>query len=347
MTTKQGKVKIAVKFISSFFISVSMNANNSLKQAAFTIHDENIKSVSIGLDFACVLKLDGKVKCWENEPDRDIPIEIEDRKFKKLEAGLSSSCAIDKEDNLHCWGWKRTKIKSMLKEVNVKKVKDVGVMRHFIVGIHKDGSLFLFTNRNYNFEERHLPFNKKENKFKSVQAGWSHYCGLREDETLFCGSIYPRKYDTSFGKRNDYGQSDIPKNLKNKKMKKVSVGAYHTCVISADDELSCWGNGKYKQSHVPKILKKQKIKSIYSGGNRNCAVPADKQLVCWGERSYDVGTKDYNAIPNNFKNTTFKNISLSKNETCGVTESDKLACWGFNKNKHLIDIERIKKAIKD
>ena len=62
----------------------------------------------------------------------------------------------------------------------------------------------------------------------------------------------------------------------------IKKGHVHTCGITTDGAVSCWGGNSDGQSRAPSGT----FKSVSAGSDFTCAVRADSTVVCWGYDYY-------------------------------------------------------------
>ena len=65
---------------------------------------------------------------------------------------------------------------------------------------------------------------------------------------------------------NGYNKCDIPNDIKNKKIKRISLGLYHSALLFEDGSAVMFGDNRYKQCDIPNDVKNKKIKRISLGG---------------------------------------------------------------------------------
>lgn len=113
----------------------------------------------------------------------------------------------------------------------------------------------------------------------------------------------------------------------------VAPGAYHTCGLTQDGDIYCWGSnsdgelgtGTGGNSWRPVLVAgERKYTSVSSGYARSCALAADGQLFCWG--------RGYGPAPRGVSGPKLTVISLGVTDenTCGLTASGAAYCWGEN-----------------
>ena len=139
--------------------------------------------------------------------------------------------------------------------------------------------------------------------FKAVNAGGTHSCAIRTDDTITCWG------------RNSSGQTDAPAGV----FKAVSAGDSHSCGIRADDTISCWGNNFSGQADAPA----GGFKAVGAGAWHSCAIRPDNTITCWGDNSFGQVDAPTGA---------FKTVSAGFLHSCGIRTDDTIVCWGDNPN---------------
>ena len=98
----------------------------------------------------------------------------------------------------------------------------------------------------------------------------------------------------------------------------ISAGGYHTCGIRADDGLACWGNSLGQSSQPAGAFK-----AISVGYAHACAIRTDDAVVCWGTNTFGESSPP---------SGSFKAVSAGVQHTCGVRTDDAVDCWGYNRD---------------
>ena len=113
-----------------------------------------------------------------------------------------------------------------------------------------------------------------------------------------------------------------------------SAGYYHTCGLSADGAVACWGAGTTNTGSWPHLGQASApgggFSQVSAGLYHTCGVRADGSLACWGAGTTNTGAWPHfgQASP---PGGSFKQVSAGWYHTCAVKKSDSsLACWGDN-----------------
>src|SRR5205823_4555379 len=99
--------------------------------------------------------------------------------------------------------------------------------------------------------------------------------------------------------------------------KQIAAGSDHTCAITTDGDVACWGDNAQEQCALQDGLFTQ----VTAGGNHSCAIrEQDQQAQCWGENGNGESTPPPGA--------KFVQVSAGESHTCGMTTDGYVRCWG-------------------
>ncbi len=97
---------------------------------------------------------------------------------------------------------------------------------------------------------------------------------------------------------------------------RVSAGGFHTCGVTVDGEIVCWGDNRRGQCDAPE---EGTFTQVSAGGYHSCAMDLDGNVWCWGR----TGGYDYSP------SGQFAQISAGGYHTCGVLlQNGAATCWG-------------------
>ena len=144
-------------------------------------------------------------------------------------------------------------------------------------------------------------------------------------------------------------------------IRQVALGTNHTCGITIDNNLWCWGEntrgqlgvGDFVNRTSPTQVKVAKdesltdkfftdVLSISLGSSHTCAIKLDHTLWCWGLNYYGqlglgnsgTGTNQYSPrqvkISEDEFLTDVSSVSLGEFHTCALKTDGTLWCWGRN-----------------
>jgi len=122
----------------------------------------------------------------------------------------------------------------------------------------------------------------------------------------------------------------------------LAAGGEHSCALSADGSVRCWGrnaagqlgDGATTDSAVPVVVGGLSgVVAVAAGGEHSCALLADGSVRCWGRNAAgqlgDGATTD-SAVPVVAGGVAAGELSAGHASTCAVTLGAEVRCWGDN-----------------
>ena len=97
----------------------------------------------------------------------------------------------------------------------------------------------------------------------------------------------------------------------------LSVGSGHTCRVTRDGSVFCWGSNFDGQSTPPD----GEFSSVSAGTAFTCAVKNDESLACWGSDLFGQLTTPVGE---------FSSVSSGWKHACGLRKGGSAVCWGGN-----------------
>ena len=241
--------------------------------------------------------------------------ELENKKVIKVVLGFSHTCVITNEDNnnLYCWG-KNTR-------------GQIG---------------------NGNTQNQMLPFNIQgellDKKVIDVELRDSNTCAITNEDkgNLYCFGINAQGQLGNGNKTTQTLPSKVIGDLVNKKITSVKIGWHHTCGITSDSSLYCFGRNNVGQlgkedispnTSIPvKIL--DDISSLHTSFNHTCAITNDSNFYCFGNNDFgQVGNGndvDQFSPTQVLSDKSVKTVTTSYLHTCAITNDGALYCFGGN-----------------
>lgn len=345
--------------------------------------DEIVTAVSAGTNHTCALLSNGVVKCWgsnysgqlgqKNISLSAVPIEVTglNEEAKAITVGSNHSCALLRSGQIKCWGANNKgqlgngTISSYQNDLNdlVVVVGLAGEVKNLVSGenhtcvilnngqmqcwgSNEDGQAGIVHNSSGlpNTQPTPAIVQNLPGKVMFANAGMAHSCAVIEDGSIYCWGT------------NSYGQLGIGKINQTLGSPKpvalpfaaadLALGNDHTCALSADKTVWCWGNNVNGQAgenlrlnHASATLPSA-AKYIASSRSHTCVIVQQDDVYCWLASIYDYGPNDeiknadyatkISALP-----SSIQAISVGNNFTCAAPKSGGVLCWGLNTNGEL------------
>ena len=209
-----------------------------------------------------------------------------------------------------------------------------------------------------------------------ISGGYEYTCALNIQGKVFCwgSKANGRLGDgvTNFAGYRDYPvavKTDITSDPSGDLSNIVQIASWggHTCALSSDGEVFCWGKGidgqlgndtDSSQNLPVKVVAETGstdpltgIIQIANGGKHTCALNLDGEVSCWGSGLYgqrgDNGTHLPIAYPVKViidsVGTPLSNIAqvvAGSSYTCALNDDSNVFCWGYGAGGRLGHGER-------
>jgi len=309
---------------------IFVKAVNNSGESPEIIVDEVVPTttlkVATGATHACVIKSDNSLWCWGDNNDfalgiglnesKSSPVQVgDDFSWAELGLGSTHSCASKIDGSLWCWGDNDSDQLGIVSD-DIEKPTQVD-LDHFVTLI-------------------------------GITAQSQTTCEIDGDSNLHCwgqnffgqGAVDNSEYDKITIEPTHVADSDL--------WSQVSVGPLHSCGITTNGNLWCWGANFFGQIgdetiseiHQPTLIDEDlSWASVAVGANHSCAITTGDSLWCWGDNTSGQlgnGNEDTQYEPKEIEaGESWKNISLGNSFSCAVKRDNTLWCWGDNFNGQL------------
>ncbi len=191
--------------------------------------------------------------------------------------------------------------------------------------------------------------------FAQLSVGYMHTCGVTTGGKAYCWGA------------NDFGQLGDGHPMGNVAQTRpvavagglifrhVSAGHQHTCGVTTDDRVYCWGQNGFGQighgtsaqgndDHFmyitpTRVLGDRRYRQVRVGFEHSCAITRDQAAFCWGygfDGELGDGGTTYRTTPVRVLGSqSWRQLSGGGRHTCGVTFENRVYCWGFNEKGQL------------
>jgi alpha-tubulin suppressor-like RCC1 family protein len=281
--------------------------------------------------------------------------------FRQISAGDRHSCGVSTYDEPYCWGanddgqlgngaiggrvsWPfRVAGDLTMTLIVAGKRHTCATRRHFekqdramCWGSNSDGQL-----GDMDADNSSLPIETfGVIRYVSLALGDAHTCGATREGKVFCWGANNRG---QLGNASTT-ESRVPFFIRpNRKaiFTKVAVGAAHSCGLTAEGEVFCWGDntagqlgtGKGGRALLPVLLRDALgFKDLSAGGQATCGLRPDGTASCWGSNAAgQLGTAAGAGSPvpmPALPGVTWTAISLGHTSACGLRSDGGEQCWG-------------------
>lgn len=303
---------------------------------------QEVQSISAGADHACVLTDAGAVQCWGSNRDGQLgagPIPTSSTAqgviglangVAAVIAGTNHTCALLLTGKAKCWGKNLTGQLGNMNTVNRNGPTDV-------LGI--------------------------EESIQSLALGVGHTCALSDAGGVRCWgkNEYGQLGDGSLKNRNTpVGVAGLSSGVSG-----IASGGSHTCAITIEGGVKCWGANQYGQLGNRTVADQSKPVDVVSlsGGvmaiaasqgstdvaqtdltqtdvtqtdaAHTCALLTEGDVKCWGSNQWGQlgdGTTVDSGVPVDVLGleTDIVAIAVGALHACALSERGSVACWGAN-----------------
>jgi alpha-tubulin suppressor-like RCC1 family protein len=133
--------------------------------------------------------------------------------------------------------------------------------------------------------------------------------------------------------------------------RQVTTGFNHTCGVTTDNRVFCWGNNQvgqigdsstvFRRLKPSRVARARQFRQVDAGRHYNCAVTTNDRAFCWGEGSFgQIGNGKLGVYfwPRAVAGGLFfSRVSAGAFHTCGETTGNRAYCWGSGGHGELGD----------
>lgn len=315
----------------TLFILILLNAcsySNPLRQE----QPERPPGIVVGGSHICRTQRDETVVCWGDNRFGQLgngtttpsinPVEVAGlTDVVSLAAGDGHTCAVLKEGGVRCWG------------------------------ANHRGQLGIALRR-----PSSAPVSVPVGPATQIAAGRTHTCARLSDGTVSCwGDNSDGQVGLTAPITMPVPPAAVPKLTD---VISVTTGNEHSCSLSLEGEVYCWGDNHFgqlghgKQAHQFFPPRPVPIKgpafAVSAGRRHTCALLSNRTVQCWGENfdgQLGNGTTTQSLLPVQvvFTDLTGKTrslenvaaVSAGKGHTCALLINREVYCWGSNRSGQL------------
>lgn len=335
----------------------------------------NVTSLTAGRFHTCALTAPGGVKCWgRNEfgqlgdgttTERDVPVDVLGLypEATAVTAGENHTCAITAEGGTKCWGHNNlgqlgngttTNYSTPVDVINLSSgTASVAAGGDHTCAVTVDGKVKCWGwngQGQLGDSTNTIRFKKPVNATglgegaAAITTGAHHTCAITSDGTAKCWGANERG---QLGEGTTTARS-VPVDVLGLagRVAAVTGGGDHTCALTIDGGVKCWGDnwygqlgdGTYTQRSTPfdVVGLTNSVSAISASlGWHTCALTTAGGTKCWGNNSFGQlgdGSGTHRTTPVDVVGLSqgVAAISAGKYHTCALTSAGGVKCWGYN-----------------
>ncbi len=338
-----------------------------------------LRAVSAGNFHTCALSVAGEVYCWGDGGDGELGHGVEETRATPVRVeglpeasaiaagGPGRTCAALTEGGVRCWGDGELGRETPL--TSASPVEVAGLEARIVslstaishtCAVSADGRIDCWGQQNHgelgdgSVGSRETPVKVRgiDDAVAVSTGGAGHSCAIRSGGSLSCWG-YNNYGQLGNGESGEETSKSTPVSVSLSEVTDVSAGGRHTCAITRDDRVWCWGNGSggqtgrgtpNAQTAPAPVQATSGTVDVASGLAHTCAVYESGRVACWGDNSDgDLGNNrlERTSSPTRVEGIEQAvSIAAGDDHTCAVLEDGRLRCWGRGQEGQLGHGER-------
>lgn len=186
--------------------------------------------------------------------------------------------------------------------------------------------------------------------FRRLTLGAVHTCGITDTGHAYC---WGRNSAGQLGVGSSYYSENAPTAVSTSAtFSQLAAGSIHTCGLSTEGDIYCWGLNVYGQfgdgttsaTQVPtpeNLGNPYALETLVSGLDHACGLTGAGEAYCWGRNTYGQvgdGGPETEQKPTPVRaaaGRTFVRLGAGTAHTCGVGADGAVSCWGNGANGQL------------
>jgi alpha-tubulin suppressor-like RCC1 family protein len=285
----------------------------------------------------------------------------------RIAAGRGFTCAVNDGGRVRCWGKNdlsqlgngtRTEVESKPSFVaDLTDVVSVGAGQTHACALTRSGRVACWGKNETAGDEQHavrsFPATVVEKDARALAVGGRHDCVVTTGGSALCMG-WGSDGQLGNGAASSSATATAVAGLDHGVLA-LSAGDAHTCAITGDGKLACWGSARSGRlgngasqtyaaalSPVDVVNMKTNVASVAAGGDRTCALSRTGAVTCWGR--WKPGRPLSDAQPSEITATPLEvagldhgvdAIVVGQAHACALLRGGAVACWGWNERGQL------------
>lgn len=354
------------------FASASLLSGQDSAAAPRSVSDGiRFASITAGGGHTCGLTAAGQAYCWgrngvgqlgdSSTTDRPTPVLVWGGiVFRQLAAGARHTCGLTTDDEAYCWGDNSHGQLGNGGRSNIDHPFRVASETQFIL-ITAGAQHTCATEKHWERQDRVRCWGSNSHgqlgtistedsslpaeafgviRYASVAAGDLHTCGATKQGKVFCWGANTRGQLGNASSASS-GVPFLTRMNRRVTFTKVAAGTAHSCALTSEGEVYCWGDnaagqlgtGKGGRVLYPVLLRDaQGLTALSAGGNVTCGLKQDGSASCWGSNAngqFGTAFGPGSPVPAPaLPGTTLTALSLGRAHACGLQPDGAGLCWG-------------------
>jgi alpha-tubulin suppressor-like RCC1 family protein len=332
--------------------------------------------LSLGWEHACAIDDAGALWCWgrndlgqlgvDDTDNRGAAIRIgEHSDWTWISAGTGHTCGLrgtPDAGSLWCWGWNAdgqvgNGLNGQTRQLTPVEIEPDTTWRRvaagtmFTCGIQSDGSLWCWGYNNDGQLANGTPGTPSRayapvevtgsTAWQEITLGAFHACGLQSGGAVYCwGGGFDGRL--GYGDEDGVADTDTPVAMPTASTWiQIDAGENHTCALSADFDVWCWGNNGAGQADgmgglsplVPTLMVgiSGDWEQVSSGTLHTCARRSG-EIACWGfnESGQTGGVPGGSLMADTTVFAGLLAVAAGGDSTCVLLDDGTVRCFGGN-----------------